>query len=258
MILYLLACEDEPTPPPPAPEPTVVEAPAAEAPTTPAGPRVAATTDARMAASHVLVAYAGAMQALPNVTRTKEEAKARAEEVRGKLLAGAKMPDMARAYSDDSTGPRGGSLGGFGKGVMVQPFEDAVRALSAGGISPVVETPFGFHVIQRDALLEVHVKHLIVSYVGAARTPAGVTRTKEQAKARVEEAKAKVAAGEPWEDVVEAYSDGPLKENGGDMGWFTRGQLAPVLDTAAMDLDIGAASDVIESEAGFHIVFRAE
>ncbi|MFN7143137.1 MAG: peptidylprolyl isomerase [Myxococcota bacterium] len=258
------ACTGEPgevPPEVPTVPPTVPPVGAAVAPTpTPpdAGPRVPATTTNRLAASHVLVSYAGAVNALPNVARSKEDARARAEEARAKLVAGADFAEIARSYSDDSTGPRGGSLGGFMRGTMVEPFEKAVEALAPGQISALVETPFGYHVIRRDALLEVHAKHLLVTWGGAERAPAGVTRSKDAAKARVEEVAAKVAAGESWDELVRAYSDGPLKEDGGDLGWFSKGQLAEPLDSVAFDLDIGAASAVIETPRGFHLIKRVE
>lgn len=262
LLVLLLACSGEepgnlppevPTPPPPVgvATPAVVPSP------TPGLPRVPATTASRMAASHVLVSYAGAMSALPSVTRSREEARARAEDVRSRLLAGEEFTSVAKSWSDDSTGPRGGSLGGFMAGTMVPPFEAAVTALPVGQISEVVETPFGFHVIRRDALAEVHAKHILVSWSGADNAPAGVTRSKSEAKARIEELAGKLAAGEPWDDVARA-SDGPLKEDGGDLGWFGVGQLAPQLDKPAFELDIGATSEVIESPRGYHLLKRVE
>jgi parvulin-like peptidyl-prolyl isomerase len=260
VVVLLAACsgDEMPTLPPVEPPPATPAVPVGAIAAPVAGPRVPAATSARMAASHILVAYAGSLKALPNVTRSREEAIARANEVRAKVLAGGDFAGLAKQYSDDSTGPRGGSLGGFMAGTMVEPFEKATQALPVGGVSEVVDTPFGFHVIRRDALTEVHAKHLLVTWTDAERAPAGVTRSKAEAKARIEEAAAAVAAGTPWAEVVRKYSDGPLKEDGGDLGWFGPGQLAPMLDTAAFDLDIGATSAVVESPRGFHILQRAE
>ncbi len=260
LLAGLAACSgDAPEVPPELPNVPPVGAVTAPTPTpVEALPRVPSPNTTRMAASHVLVSYAGAVSALPNVTRSREEARARAEEVRGKLLAGADFEETAKAWSDDSTGPRGGSLGGFMEGTMVAPFEAAVKGLAVGKLSEIVETPFGYHVIRRDPLVEVHARHLLVTWSGAERAPTGVSRSKEVAKARAEEAAALLASGTAWPEVVRKYSDSPLKEDAGDLGWFGRGQLAPALDTAAFDLDIGAASGVIESPRGFHILQRVE
>lgn len=66
------------------------------------------------------------------------------------LKAGADFEALAKARSEDKgSGARGGDLGMFARGRMVKPFEDAAFALqNAGQLSDVVETQFGFHIIQ--------------------------------------------------------------------------------------------------------------
>lgn len=101
-------------------------------------------------ARHVLVSYKGAMRAAPYIERTKEEALALATEVQQKAAAGADFPELARQHSDDpGSAAEGGSLGVFDRTQMVKEFADAAFALEIGGVSKVVESPFGFHVIQR-------------------------------------------------------------------------------------------------------------
>jgi peptidyl-prolyl cis-trans isomerase D len=57
---------------------------------------------------------------------------------------------MAAKYSGDNTKAKGGELGVFPAGMMVKPFGDALKKLKPGEISPLVETQFGFHIIQRN------------------------------------------------------------------------------------------------------------
>ena len=101
---------------------------------------------------HLLVAYKGAKSAPYSVTRTKEEAKRRAEEA----LAKTKDPklefeDVVAIYSDDvGSKERRGSLGKIARKDVVKEFADAAWALDVDEVSGVVETPFGFHIIKRN------------------------------------------------------------------------------------------------------------
>lgn len=94
-------------------------------------------------ARHLLVAK------VPEDTdKTKIDKKAKAEELRKKLLAGADFADLAAKNSDCPSKQNGGDLGTFARGQMVKPFEDAAFSQQQNAIGPVVETDFGFHIIQ--------------------------------------------------------------------------------------------------------------
>jgi peptidyl-prolyl cis-trans isomerase D len=103
------------------------------------------TTPPERRASHILVK---AEKSGPAAER--EKAKAKAE----KLLAEVKknpasFADIARKNSDDpGSAEKGGDLDFFGRGAMVKPFEDAAFGLKQGEISGVVESDFGYHIIQ--------------------------------------------------------------------------------------------------------------
>jgi peptidyl-prolyl cis-trans isomerase D len=100
-------------------------------------------------ARHILVQAA---KDAPADVRQKAKAKADA------LLADARknpagFADLAKKNSDDpGSAPNGGDLDFFGRGAMVKAFEDAAFAMKPGEISNVVESDFGYHIIQLDAV----------------------------------------------------------------------------------------------------------
>lgn len=96
-------------------------------------------------ARHILIkAEAGAPKAEKDKARAKAEAILK--EVRAKPTA---FAEIAKKESQDpGSAAQGGDLGFFGRGTMVKPFEDAVFSMKTGDISNVVESDFGFHVIQ--------------------------------------------------------------------------------------------------------------
>jgi peptidyl-prolyl cis-trans isomerase D len=100
-------------------------------------------------ASHILIA---ADKDKPAAER--QQAKAKAEALLEQLRKSpAKFAELAKANSNDpGSAERGGDLDYFGRGAMVGPFEDAVFAMKVGEISNVVQSDFGYHIIQLNAV----------------------------------------------------------------------------------------------------------
>lgn len=99
-------------------------------------------------ARHILLRPAGEGQAEPTPAQRQQVAQ-RAEQIRARAAAGEDFAALAREFTEEPGGKeRGGDLDWFGRGRMVAPFEEAAFKLQPGQVSPVVETPFGYHVIK--------------------------------------------------------------------------------------------------------------
>lgn len=102
------------------------------------------------------------------------------------LKNGANFATLANKYSvDPSTKGKGGELPTFGPGQMVLPFQTAAFKLKVGEISPPVQSPFGWHVIQMEQIIP-NTKDTIVSLVKAQQEPTAttnlITQLRTQAK----------------------------------------------------------------------------
>jgi peptidyl-prolyl cis-trans isomerase C len=80
--------------------------------------------------------------------KTKADKKAKAELLRKQVTDGADFAEVAKKNSDCPSKDSGGDLGTFSRGQMVKPFEDAAFSQKINTIGPVVETDFGYHIIQ--------------------------------------------------------------------------------------------------------------
>ncbi len=98
-------------------------------------------------ASHILIKWDD------TTPEKKKAAKEKARKILADIKGGASFSDKAREFGTDGTAPRGGDLGWFASGQMVKPFQNAVfDAKKTGLLADVVETDFGYHIIEVTAV----------------------------------------------------------------------------------------------------------
>lgn len=126
-------------------------------------------------------------------------ARAKAVDAERRARAGEDFAALAMELSaDPGSRVQGGDLGWFGRGVMVKEFEDAAFALQKGQISPIIESPFGYHIIKTEdrrtqpgadgqPAEQVRARHILILYSDAPRQAGGPPRSpREQARQAVE------------------------------------------------------------------------
>lgn len=212
-----------------------------------------------LAASHILISYSGAPRGIPGVTRTKEEALETATGLAERAQGGEGLEKLATSHSDGPTRTRGGNLGIFDANRTNAVFANAVKGLEVGEISDPVETEFGYHVIRRNEVERIAARHILVSYEGCEGAPSSITRTKEQARAQIDEVRRKAEKGIDFSMLARTYSDSPSKIKGGDLGRVVKGgPLDSELEQAIFALEVGETSALMDTARGYQIVHRYE
>jgi peptidyl-prolyl cis-trans isomerase SurA len=79
---------------------------------------------------------------------SEKDARHRMEDLKERLDNGEKFEDLAKQYSEDGSASNGGDLGWVNPGDTVPEFEKTMNVLGLSEISPIIKTPFGFHILQ--------------------------------------------------------------------------------------------------------------
>ncbi|MFP6664064.1 MAG: SurA N-terminal domain-containing protein [Deltaproteobacteria bacterium] len=178
---------------------------------------------------------------------TKASARAALVALAEQIEAGADFADLARDASDDpGSAVQGGDLGFFGKGRMVASFEEAAFALASGELSAVIESPFGFHLIQVQEVRPERVQELdevretITSELRVAAAGDAAKTAAEEDRASIEGGTAIAAVAEARGLVLEEA--GPLARSDSLPGI---GRSFPLLN-ALFGLSVGGVTDAID------------
>lgn len=173
-------------------------------------------------------------------------------------------PDASQAITDTVPADSGLTEEEFN-----EQFTDFVDGLKSTGSLTEVEFRQWIAVsLLREKLLEaaplefdttqeqVQLKQILVN-IEPEQPP--VEEAEANALARIEEVRARIEAGESFEDVaIEVSEDPGSGANGGSLGWFGRGQMVPEFEEAAFALDVGELSEPIKTDFGYHLILVDE
>ncbi len=114
-----------------------------------------------------------------------------------------------------------------------------------------------FFAKNKDSYEEVTAKHILVRFQGS-RVPQREGKpdlSEDEAKAKAAELKTKLAAGGSFADIAKEESDDTgSAQTGGSLGTFGRGQMIPEFENAAFTQEIGAVSDPVRTDFGYHLI----
>lgn len=194
-------------------------------------------------------------------TAQAEEREA-ALEVLDRAFEGDAFEELVQEFSiDEATKPNGGYIGfidetdpRFG-GLALRIEEDD---LEPGVIDGLYESTSAIHIVDLvsiDEQEELLVSHILICHQDSERCESD--RSKEDAEALAEEIEDEVTTDNFAEIAIER-SEGPSAESGGDLGWIEPGQMIEAFEEAAYDLRDNRISGVVETEFGYHIIYRQD
>jgi len=165
---------------------------------------------------------------------------------------GADFEKLAQQYSDDkASAKRGGDLGLINRGDFVTEFETAAFQLKDGEISDIVQTQFGFHIIQ---MIErrgekVRTRHILIQVLP---TP----EDEQRVILELTEIRTKALSGEDFTELAMQNSDDEnVQKDRGFLGEFETDKLIiPEFKTIVRGLQPGEISEPFKTEFGYHIV----
>lgn len=201
--------------------------------------------------SHVMVASKG-----PGIDPAAQ--KHMLDSLRTAIINGADFAAVAKKNSIDRAAQNnGGHMGWIPVGRLPYTFEDAAYQTPVGQISPVIETPFGFHIVRvegrRPARGKVLVEHILKLTQGLDDEAAA------KKKAEIDSIYNVVKGGADFEEVAKKESEDPgSQRNGGKMNWFGAGQMVPEFEEASFTLKNGEISEPFKTAYGYHIVKRLD
>jgi peptidyl-prolyl cis-trans isomerase SurA len=167
-------------------------------------------------------------------------AKAKAQSILDSIHAGGDFATLAKKYSQDpGTASEGGELGWFRRGGVIKPLEDAAWSLYVGGVSGLVKSDLGYHIVklERARLGERDARHILIR---PALTAADVAL----AQHRADSVAAMARAGTPMEKLYDTYSDSTAPDTLNDIPFDQMSQMLPpsysqALQTASVGQVLG-------------------
>lgn len=181
--------------------------------------------------------------------------RARAEKALAELQAGADFNQVSAAYSDAQNALQGGVLGWRAEGQLPTLFVGAVRDLPIGGLTPVLRSSNGYHILKlldkrgRDVptvIKQTRARHILV------RTNEVVSDA--DARNRLRLLRERIVNGADFAELARLHSDDLSAAKGGDLGWLSPGDTVPEFERAMEALKPGEVSQPIQSPFGWHLI----
>lgn len=185
-----------------------------------------------------------------------EQARAKAEKARAEAAAGGDFGRLAASYSDGADALQGGAMGWRAEDRLPELFSAALKRMRPGGVSEVLRSPAGFHVLKliesRNAgtdapVTQTRVRHILV------RTNELVSEA--DARRKLADLRERMVIGkQDFAELARQHSEDGSASRGGALDWVFPGDTVPEFERAMNELKPGEISQPVKSAFGWHLI----
>ncbi|WP_082338051.1 peptidylprolyl isomerase [Roseivirga seohaensis] len=197
-------------------------------------------------ASHILIRIANESNPMDTLAAFQKT-----DSLRSLALNGADFALLAKTNSQDGSAKNGGSLGWFTAMSMVYPFENGAYETPVGGISKIIRSQFGYHIIKvndkRLAKGRVKTSHIFLTKNG---------RSRESGNQLIKTIYDSIQNGGDWKALCKQYTDdSQTRLNGGSLPYAGTGELPDEFLKVAYSIETpGDIAPPLEASYGWHII----
>lgn len=185
-----------------------------------------------------------------------EKRRQRAESALAKLNEGVEFAQIAAEYSDADDAMRGGEMDWRPVAQMGPRFAELLTALQPGELTPIIQSPIGFHILKLLDRRAQQVPVVIVDQTHARHILIKVNELTSESDALqlIRQLKERIDNGTDFGEIARLHSEDNSATDGGDLGWVSPGVTVPAFEEAMNALHPGEISEPVQTQFGWHII----
>lgn len=185
-----------------------------------------------------------------------EQRSERATMALAKLQQGVEFSQVAAEFSDAADALKGGIIDWRPISQMGPKFAELLAPLQPGDLTPIVQSPSGFHIFKllgrrtqetpTVIIDQTHARHILIKI--------NELTSEGDAKLKINQLKDRLDRGEAFEELARLYSEDASATSGGDLGWLSPGDTVPAFEQTMNKLLPGQISEPVQSQFGWHVI----
>ena len=185
-----------------------------------------------------------------------EQRSERATMALAKLQQGVEFSQVAAEFSDAADALKGGIIDWRPISQMGPKFAELLAPLQPGDLTPIVQSPSGFHIFKLLGRRNQEVPTVIIDQTHARHILIKINELTSEgdAKLKIIQLKDRLDRGDAFEELARLYSEDTSAASGGDLGWLSPGDTVPAFEQTMNKLLSGQISEPVQSQFGWHVI----